>query len=65
MIDSLVVTNNLLEEYYMATENLLDSIFVRYCWPDAIDSYEYYKSIENIESIYPKLYNYMEECRHN
>jgi hypothetical protein len=60
MIDSLVVTSTLLEEYYCATENLLDSIFKFYVWQDAIDSYEYYESIDNIyyqEFLYEHLEN--------
>lgn len=62
LIDSLVVTSTLLEEHYCATENLLDSIFKHYVWQDAIDSYEYYESIDNI---YYKeyLYKYLENKR--
>lgn len=61
-IDSLLVTSTLLEEYYCSTENLLDSIFKHYVWQDAIDSYEYYESIDNI---YYKeyLYKYLENKR--
>lgn len=60
MIDSLVITSTLLEEYYCATENLLDSIFKFYVWQDAIDSYGYYESIDNIyyqELLYEHLEN--------
>lgn len=62
MMDSLVTTSTLLEEYYCATENLLDSIFKYYVWQDAIDSYEYYEAIDNI---YYKeyLYEYLENKR--
>lgn len=62
MIDSLVVTSTLLEEYYCATENLLDSIFKHYIWQDVFDSYEYYEAIDNI---YYKeyLYEYLENKR--
>lgn len=62
MIDSLIVTSSLLEEYYCATENLLDSIFKHYIWQDVFDSYEYYEAIDNI---YYKeyLYEYLENKR--
>lgn len=62
MIDSLIVTSTLLEEYYCAAENLLDSIFKYYVWQDAIDSYEYYEVIDNI--YYQEfLYEYLENKR--
>lgn len=62
MIDSLVVTSTLLEEYYCATENLLDSIFKHYVWQDVMDPYEYYEVIDNI--YYKKyLYEYLENKR--
>jgi hypothetical protein len=60
MIDSLIVNSTLLEEYYCATENLLDSIFKFYVWQDAIDSYEYYEAVDNIyyqEFLYKHLEN--------
>lgn len=59
-LDSLVVTSTLLEEYYCATENLLDSIFKHYVWQDVFDSYEYYEAIDNIyyqELLYEHLEN--------
>lgn len=61
-LDSLVETSTLLEEYYCATENLLDSIFKHYIWQDVFDSYEYYEAIDNI---YYKeyLYEYLENKR--
>lgn len=60
MIDSLVVTSTLLEEYYCATENLLDSIFKHYIWQDVMDPYKYYEAIDNIyyqEFLYKHLEN--------
>lgn len=60
MIDSLVVTSTLLEEYYCASENLLDSIFKYYIWQDVIDPYDYYEAIDNIyyqEFLYEHLEN--------
>lgn len=59
MIDSLVVTNTLLEEYYCATENLLDSIFKHYVWQDVMDPYKYYEAIDNIYC-QEFLYTYLE-----
>lgn len=62
MIDSLIVTSTLLEEYYCATENLLDSIFVYFTWQDVMDPYKYYESIDNI--YYQEfLYEYLENKR--
>lgn len=62
MIDSLVITSTFLEEYYCATENLLDSIFKYYVWQDVMDPYEYYEAVDNI---YYKeyLYKYLENKR--
>lgn len=60
MIDSLIITSTLLEEYYCASENLLDSIFKHYVWQDVFDSYEYYEAIDNIyyqELLYEHLEN--------
>ena len=62
MIDSLVVTSTLLEEYYCATENLLDSIFKYYIWQDVFDSYEYYEAIDNIY-YHELLYEHLENKR--
>lgn len=59
-LDSLALTNTLLEEYYCATENLLDSIFTYFVWPDVMDPYEYYEAIDNIyyqELLYEHLEN--------
>lgn len=62
LIDSLVATNTLLEEYYCATENLLDSIFVHFTWQDVMDPYEYYEAVDNI--YYQEyLYKYLENKR--
>lgn len=62
ILDSLVVTSTLLEEYYCATENLLDSIFKYYIWQDVMDPYKYYESIDNI--YYEEyLYEYLENKR--
>jgi hypothetical protein len=64
MIDSLIITNTLLEEYYCATENLLDSIFKHYVWQDVMDPYKYYESVDNI--YYNEyLYKYLEDKRKN
>lgn len=62
MIDSLIITSTLLEEYYCNTENLLDSIFKYYVWQDMMDPYKYYEAINNI---YYKeyLYEYLENKR--
>lgn len=61
-IDSLVVTSTLLEEYYCATENLLDSIFTYFVWQDVMDPYKYYESIDGI--FYKEyLYEYLENKR--
>jgi hypothetical protein len=60
MIDSLIVTSTLLEKYYCATENLLDSIFKHYVWQDVMDPYEYYEAVDNIyyqEFLYRHLEN--------
>lgn len=62
-VDSLTTINNLLIDYYCASENLLDSIFVRYSWPDAMDNYPYYESIENIYTYNEHMYNYLESLR--
>lgn len=62
-IDSLIKINTLLIIHYCASENLLDSIFVRYSWPDAIDSYSYYESIDNIYSYNKNMYNHLESLR--
>lgn len=59
-LDSLVETSTLLEKYYCATENLLDSIFKYYIWQDVMDPYEYYEAIDNIyyqEFLYKHLEN--------
>lgn len=62
IIDSLVVTSTLLEEYYCASENLLDSIFKHYVWQDVMDPYEYYEAVDNI--YYQEfLYKYLENKR--
>ena len=63
IIDSLSINSLQLVDYYCAAENLLDSIFVKYSWPDAMDSYEYYESIENIYNYNFHVYNYMEKLR--
>lgn len=64
MIDSLIVTSTLLEEYYCATENLLDSIFKHYVWQDVMDPYKYYEAVDNI--YYQEfLYTYLENKRGN
>lgn len=64
MIDSLIVTSTLLEEYYCATENLLDSIFRYFVWQDVMDPYDYYKAVDNI--YYQEfLYNHLENKRKN
>lgn len=64
MIDSLVVTSTLLEEYYCASENLLDSIFKYFVWQDVMDPYEYYEATDNI--YYQEfLYTYLENKRGN
>lgn len=61
-LDSLATTSTLLEEYYCATENLLDSIFVYFTWQDVMDPYKYYESIDNI--YYQEfLYEYLENKR--
>lgn len=62
-IDSLIKINILLINHYCATENLLDSLSIKYSWPDAIDSYEYYESIDNIYSYNEYLYKYLEILR--
>ena len=63
-LDSLALTSTLLEEYYCATENLLDSIFKHYVWQDVFDSYEYYEAVDNI--YYQEfLYKYLENKRRN
>lgn len=62
-IDSLIKINILLIDYYCASENLLDSIFVEYPWPDAIDNYKYYESIDNIYSYSKHTYDYLESLR--
>lgn len=62
MIDSLVITSTLLEEYYCTTENLLDSIFKYYVWQDVMDPYKYYEAVDNI--YYNEyLYKYLEDKR--
>lgn len=61
-LDSLATTSTLLEEYYCATENLLDSIFKFYIWQDVMDPYEYYDAVDNI--YYQEyLYKYLENKR--
>lgn len=42
---------NWYKEYYHATENLLDTLESEYNWVDAVDHYEYYNAITNIERI--------------
>lgn len=62
LIDSLSHTNSLLINYYCASENLLDSIFVHFTWQDVMDPYEYYDAIDNI--YYQEfLYKYLESKR--
>lgn len=62
-IDSLIKINILLIDYYCVSENLLDSIFVEYPWPDAIDNYGYYEAIDNIYSYNKLIYNYLESFK--
>ena len=62
-IDSLIKINSLLINYYCASENLLDSIFTKYPWPDAVDNYQYYESVDNIYSYNENIYNYLESLR--
>lgn len=40
--------NKLLWDYYYASENLLDTLEMRYQWVDAIDNYEYYDAVESL-----------------
>lgn len=63
LIDSLTLNNIQFIHYYCATENLLDSIFVEYSWPDAMDNYSYYESVENIYTYNKHMYNYLESLR--
>lgn len=43
---SLEVENKLLWDYYYASENLLDTLEMKYQWVDAVENYEYYDAIE-------------------
>lgn len=43
---------SLYENYYDATEALLDTLDNHYDWVDAFDPEEYYTSIEKIDSLY-------------
>lgn len=45
---SLEVENKLLWDYYYASENLLDTLEMKYNWVDAIDNYEYYDAVEEM-----------------
>jgi hypothetical protein len=43
---SLEQENKLLWDYYYASENLLDTLEMKYNWVDAIENYEYYDAVE-------------------
>lgn len=43
--------NELLWEYYYATEDLLDSLEMKYNWVDAVEHYPYYEAVENLDNI--------------
>lgn len=38
--------NKLLWDYYYASENLLDTLEMRYQWVDAVEHYDYYDAVE-------------------
>lgn len=38
--------NKLLWDYYYASENLLDTLEMRYQWVDAVEDYYYYDAVE-------------------
>lgn len=50
-VNNIEVENQLLWEYYHATEDLLDSLEMEYNWVDAIEHYPYYESVENLYNI--------------
>ena len=43
---SLEQENKLLWDYYYASENLLDTLEMRYQWVDAVEDYNYYDAVE-------------------